>query len=69
MVYPAYRVENGMIHRMRILSKAKIRQRLNETARFTPWDNWEHVINQLRKGRVYFVIHPTKGRMFCGFFK
>lgn len=53
----------------------EIKARLRECADSDPWDGWQHVITQLRKGRVYYRVDglsvmqacPATGLGTCGF--
>ena len=60
-----------------MISDEEIMARVRECSDWgEPWDNWGHVISQIRKGRIYF---QRKGKMTfktkpgqlskCGFLK
>ena len=41
--------------RVPVKADAEIRHTLDKLARWRPWDNWGHVINQLKSERTYLM--------------
>lgn len=41
--------------RVRLLADAEIRHTLDKLARWRPWDDWGHVLSQLKKDRTYLI--------------
>ena len=51
-----------VIHSVTVITKrvpvkadAEIRHTLDKLAKWRPWDNWSHVINQLKSDRTYLM--------------
>ena len=48
------------VNKLPFTTKAELKFQLDRMAGWRPWDNWDHVINQLNRDRTYLITNGSQ---------